>query len=139
MSAFFDHYQINPRELYSKTSFSRLAVLAGIKEDFQQPDEEQLRKSMARLSDIDSRRVITFWLEVLQGDKLEASGFNALEPTIFVREYKKDMAGVTMPYTFLGPAQYVQHQGSRPMSIVWRLEQPIPARFLKKTNKMIVG
>ena len=35
--------------------------------------------------------------------------------------------------------QYVQHKGTRPMNIVWRLERPNPALFLKKTNKMIVG
>ncbi len=57
---------------------------------------------------------------------------------LFVREFKNDAAGAA-PYTFLGLAQYVQHTGTRPMSIVWRLERAIPARFLKKTNKMVVG
>lgn len=59
---------------------------------------------------------------------------------LFVREYKNDPitnnAGV---YTFLGKANYVSHSGDRPMSIKWRLERPIPAKFLKKTNKMLVG
>jgi len=57
---------------------------------------------------------------------------------LFVREYKKDNAGVA-PFTFLGLADYVSHQGSRPMDIVWRLEKPIPAKYLKKTNKLVVG
>jgi superfamily II DNA or RNA helicase len=57
---------------------------------------------------------------------------------LFVREFKNDAAGAS-PYTFLGLAQYLQHTGSRPMSIVWKLLRPIPAKFLKKTNKMIVG
>lgn len=56
----------------------------------------------------------------------------------FVREYKKDIAG-TAPYTFLGTANYVNHEGSRPMSITWKLDYPIPAKFLKKTNKLVVG
>ncbi len=34
---------------------------------------------------------------------------------------------------------YVQHEGSRPMNITWRLDRPIPAKFLKKTNKLVVG
>ena len=42
-------------------------------------------------------------------------------------------------YTFLGTANYVKHDGSRPMNITWRLDRPIPAKFLKKTNKLVVG
>lgn len=57
---------------------------------------------------------------------------------LFVREYKRDQAGAC-PYTFLGLADYVSHTGSKPMSIVWRLHHPIPAKFLQKTNKLIVG
>jgi len=57
---------------------------------------------------------------------------------LFVRESKKDIAGAA-PYTFLGLADYVKHDGSRPMNIIWRLERPIPAKYLKKTNKLVVG
>lgn len=57
---------------------------------------------------------------------------------IFVREYKKDISG-TSPYTFLGIANYINHEGSRPMNITWKLERPIPAKFMKKSNKLMVG
>lgn len=57
---------------------------------------------------------------------------------LFVREFKTDIAG-TAPYTFLGLADYVKHEGSRPMNIVWKLHEPIPAKYLKKTNKLVVG
>ncbi|AHF07015.1 DEAD/DEAH box helicase [Desulfitobacterium metallireducens] len=57
---------------------------------------------------------------------------------LFVREYKNDQIG-TAPYTFLGLADYVQHEGSRPMNITWRLHRPIPAKYSKITNKLIVG
>jgi hypothetical protein len=57
---------------------------------------------------------------------------------LFVREFKTDLAG-TAPYTFLGTANYVSHTGSKPMNVVWQLERPIPAKFLKKTNKLVVG
>jgi len=57
---------------------------------------------------------------------------------LFVRETKSDLAG-TAPYTFLGTANYVTHTGSRPMNITWRLERPIPAKYLKKTNQLVVG
>jgi len=58
---------------------------------------------------------------------------------LFVREFKNDLAGTTSPYTFLGLASYLSHEGSRPMSITYRLHRPIPAKYLKKTNKLLVG
>ena len=54
---------------------------------------------------------------------------------MFVREYNRDSFG-TQPYTFLGLVAYVSHSGSRPMTIIWRLRRPIPAKFLPKTNKL---
>ncbi len=52
---------------------------------------------------------------------------------LFVRENREDMAGAS-PYTFLGTASYLSHTGSRPMNVVWKLDRPIPARFLAYTN-----
>ncbi len=56
-----------------------------------------------------------------------------------VREAKKDKWGNTAPYTVLGFANYVKHEGSKPMSITWELEQEIPAKYLKETKKLVVG
>ena len=55
---------------------------------------------------------------------------------LFVRETKSDACGAA-PYTFLGTADYVSHTGSRPMDIVWRLHQKIPAKFLRKTQQVM--
>ena len=57
---------------------------------------------------------------------------------LFVREFKADIAG-TAPYTILGTAHYVRHNSSRPINIIWKLDRPIPAKYLKKTNKLVVG
>ena len=57
---------------------------------------------------------------------------------LFVREFRNDIAG-TAPYTFLGLADYLQHEGSKPMSITWKLHRPIPAKYLRKTTKLVVG
>ena len=57
---------------------------------------------------------------------------------LFVREFKNDSYGNTAPYTYLGTANYVSHTGSRPMNITWKLDAPIPAKYLKKTNKLVV-
>ena len=59
---------------------------------------------------------------------------------LFVREFKSDrINGGAAAYTFLGTANYVKHEGSRPMNITLKLDRPIPAKFLKKTNKLVVG
>ena len=59
---------------------------------------------------------------------------------LFVREFKTDrITGGAQAYTYLGTAKYVKHEGSRPMNITWSLDQPIPAKYLKKTNKLVVG
>ena len=57
---------------------------------------------------------------------------------IFVREYKSTKLGAA-PYTFLGLADYVKSEGSKPMNVVWKLRKPIPAKYLKKTNQLTVG
>lgn len=59
---------------------------------------------------------------------------------LFVREFKSDrITNGAAAYTYLGTANYVKHEGSRPMNITWKLDHPIPAKFLKKTNKLVVG
>jgi hypothetical protein len=59
---------------------------------------------------------------------------------LFVREFKSDrITGGAAAYTYLGIANYTKHTGSKPMNITWRLDKPIPAKFLKKTNKLVVG
>ncbi len=57
---------------------------------------------------------------------------------IFVREYKNTKLGAA-PYTFLGLADFVSSEGSKPMNVVWKLRKPIPAKYLRKTNQLTVG
>ena len=59
---------------------------------------------------------------------------------LFVREFKADrITGGAEAYTYLGSANYVKHEGEKPMNVTWRLDRPIPAKYLKKTNKLVVG
>lgn len=59
---------------------------------------------------------------------------------LFVREFKTDSRfGGAAACTYLGTVNYVKHDGSRPMNITWKLDCPIPAKFLKRTNKLVVG
>ncbi len=56
-----------------------------------------------------------------------------------VRESKKDQWGNAAPYSVLGFVSYIQHTGSRPMNVVWQLEEEIPAKYIKQTRKMLVS
>ncbi|MFC8896852.1 DUF3427 domain-containing protein [Streptomyces cinereoruber] len=46
---------------------------------------------------------------------------------LFVRRYKKTDIGGPQPWMLLGPAEYVLHEGSKPMGIRWNLLHEIPA------------
>jgi superfamily II DNA or RNA helicase/HKD family nuclease len=60
-------------------------------------------------------------------------------PLLFVRETRVIAPGFAAPYAFLGPCEYVSHEGSRPMSIVWRLRHPVPARLFRVMARQSAG
>ena len=58
---------------------------------------------------------------------------------LFVRENRRDkILNETEWYTFIGKVQCVDSVGACPMNITWRLEEAIPAKYFKKTNKLLV-
>ena len=46
---------------------------------------------------------------------------------LFMRRYKYNDIGKSQPWMLLGPATFVEHTGSKPMAITWRLEHELPA------------
>lgn len=56
---------------------------------------------------------------------------------LFVREYKEEH-NYTAPFTFLGEAEYVRHDGNKPISFVWRLKIEMPPALVPAANKAIV-
>ncbi|TWT91674.1 DUF3427 domain-containing protein [Neorhodopirellula pilleata] len=58
-------------------------------------------------------------------------------PLLFVRESKNLSSGLSAPYHFLGPCDYVSHSGSRPVSITWRLQHAVPTRLLRTMQQQI--
>lgn len=56
---------------------------------------------------------------------------------LFVRE-NQQRDGITEPYTYLGLADYSSHSGSKPISIVWKLQEEISGGMVRKANKGIV-
>lgn len=53
---------------------------------------------------------------------------------LFVRENKKNAFGHTENYAFLGTAHIVSHHGSQPITIIYRLDEAIPAKYLAMTD-----
>jgi hypothetical protein len=56
---------------------------------------------------------------------------------LFVREYKEEN-NYTSPFVFLGEAEYVKHEGNKPISFVWRLKEEMPPALVPAANKVIV-
>jgi superfamily II DNA or RNA helicase len=56
---------------------------------------------------------------------------------LFVRESNFDEFKKADSFTFLGYMDFMKYEGSRPMNIYWHMEEPIPAKFLKQTNRMV--
>ena len=58
---------------------------------------------------------------------------------LFVRERNENEYKNTMSYVFIGEGNYVEHYGSKPMSISWELNEPLPSYLWKESAKMAVG
>lgn len=54
---------------------------------------------------------------------------------LFVRERKRGELG-TLPFTFLGPVDYVSHEGERPVRFTWRLRTPMPAELFESARSV---
>lgn len=55
---------------------------------------------------------------------------------LFVRENKRE-DGITSPYIYLGPADIVSYSGSKPINIVWKLKNTLPASIAVKVEKAL--
>jgi superfamily II DNA or RNA helicase len=55
---------------------------------------------------------------------------------LFVREAKQYSLG-TSPYVFLGPADYVSHEGEKPMAITWRLRRAMPTEVFMASRAAV--
>ena len=62
---FLDYYHLDPRAIYKFSSFSRICARADVLEDFSEPLEDVLTKAFAKLAVVDSRRWISFLLDIL--------------------------------------------------------------------------
>lgn len=56
-------------------------------------------------------------------------------PILFIRDRKKLSNGLTSPYFFAGPLQYLKHEGSKPISFIWELENNLPAKVMSWASR----
>jgi hypothetical protein len=53
---------------------------------------------------------------------------------VFARE-KKSKNDFTLPFTYLGLANYVSHESERPIKMLWHLNHPMPAEMFENCRK----
>ncbi len=58
---------------------------------------------------------------------------------ICVREVKKQKGGLAEPYYFLGPVNYISHEGNRPVSFVWELVHSMPAHLVREAAHLLIS
>lgn len=58
---------------------------------------------------------------------------------LFIREAKNDKYNKTQGYVFVGLVNFKSYSGSKPMSITWELQHPIPEYLWTSSAKMAVG
>lgn len=71
------------------------------------------------------------------GERYVRHGEKGYTPMLFLRPAKRLESGLTAPFHFCGPLHYVRHEGSHPMSLVWRLEHPLPARLFRFSHRNV--
>lgn len=69
LANFLNYYNLSLVDFYGKSgerSFSRMLVLAGLKEDFQEEQEKEITKKLKNMFNVNSRRFIEFILELIK-------------------------------------------------------------------------
>jgi len=57
-------------------------------------------------------------------------------PILFIRDRNKLSNKLTAPYYYAGPLKYLRHEGSKPISFVWKLEYPLPAKAMTWASRV---
>lgn len=57
-----------------------------------------------------------------------------ITPLLFIRNQRRDERRETEPYFFVGPVKLNKWEGSQPMDIIWKVEEPLPADIYRATS-----
>lgn len=52
-------------------------------------------------------------------------------PLLFIQEHKTGDLDIPEGFTYLGPLEYISHEGEAPISFEWKLKYPMPARVFQ--------
>ena len=109
MANFLKQYRMDPRAIYKKDNFSRLCVIAGVLDDFNEPSEKETTKALSRLASIDSRRLIKFIIGLLEDiDNVDFNKMTEIEKRMLQMFYVTvwteviDFDSPQMAYTNIG-------------------------------------
>ena len=76
-------------------------------------------------------------LESPTGQRYIGQRTNGSKVMLFVREECSDENGKTEVYTCLGLADYTSHQGSAPISIIYKLREKMPVKLMRVSNQFV--
>src|SRR5699024_9760956 len=80
LTNFLSYYRLDSRAVYKKNSFSRLCVLAGVMDDYEEPFEKEITRALPKIAAIDSRRFLSFSLKLLEHlETIDLSSLNQEE------------------------------------------------------------
>ena len=54
------------------------------------------------------------------------------------RRAKLQPNGLTEPFCYMGPLEYLRHSGDTPISIVWRLKHPMPPAVFEMAHRLVI-
>ena len=92
-------------------------------------NEELFHWQSQNKTDVNSKIAIRYINHRYTGNKI----------LLCVRNYRNNEFNLTENYSILGFCDYVSHEGSRPISFVWKMHNKIPAKFIEKTSKLMVN
>jgi hypothetical protein len=106
---------------------------------FQKTEKEFSPSTMYQ--DYPISRELLHWESQSQQSQTSVTGQNLIHHKergytmlFFVRSRKK-VAGVTAPFTFLGPAKLLRYESERPIQMVWHLDQSMPAEIFEENRR----
>lgn len=76
-------------------------------------------------------------VESPKGQRYVNQRSNGNKVLLFVRDYKQDGHRQSMGYRCLGFADYVSHEGSKPISITYRLQAAMPVAIYRESAKLL--
>ena len=84
-----------------------------------------LKKSDTDYSPTTMYRDFALSPELFHWESQSTTNSNSPTGQRYINHRKTNSLGAS-PYVFLGPADYVTHEGSRPMAVTWRLHRAMP-------------